>query len=151
MEIQGILGLSDEQLTVHRAGFRFAYQLCFTITAVGLVFQSIPILLVANLAAFIAVFPPNHTFDYVYNHGVRHLLKRPKLPHRTIQGRFACGIATIWLATTIFLFSQGLALAATITGAVLLMPAGLVAFIDVCIPSMIYNLIFLRRLNPKTD
>ena len=60
-------------------------------------------------------------------------------------------MATIWLATTIYLFSQGWAFAATVTGAVLLVPAALVAFTDVCLPSMLYNMLFLGRLNPKTD
>jgi hypothetical protein len=149
LEIQGIRGLCDEELRVHRAGFRFAYQMCFTVTALGLAFQSIPILAIANAAAFFAMFPPNHPFDYLYNYSLRHLLKRPKVPRRTNQSRFSCAIATVWLAATIFLFSQGWAFAATTFGAVLLIPAGLVGFFDVCIPSMIYNLLLFRRVNPR--
>ena len=41
LEIQGVVGFSDEELLTHRAGFRFAYQMCFAITLLGTVFQSI--------------------------------------------------------------------------------------------------------------
>ena len=65
LEIQGNLGFSDEDLLTHRRGFRFAYQLCFTITLIGTILQSIPVLAIAAIAAFFAIFPPNHPFDYL--------------------------------------------------------------------------------------
>ena len=149
LEIQGILGFSDEELRLHRAGFRFAYQLCFVITLLGTVFQSIPVLAVGAIAAFVAVFPPNHPFDYLYNLTVGRLMKRPKVPPRTNQGRFACAIATVWLSVTIYLFATGQAGAGTVMGLVLLIPAGLVGFFDVCLPSMLYNSVVYRQLKPK--
>ena len=63
LEIQGNLGLTDAELRAHRTGFRFAYQMCFAITLIGTVLQSIPVLAVAATAAFLAVFPPNHPFE----------------------------------------------------------------------------------------
>ena len=149
LEIQGILGFTEAELRTHRAGFRFAYQLCFAITLVGTVLQSIPILAIALIAAFIAIFPPNHPFDYLYNATLGRILKRPKLPPRTSQGRFACAIATVWLSTTIFFFATGRTAAGMAMGFALLVPAGLVGFFDVCLPSMIYNAIVYRRLNPS--
>ena len=149
LEIQGILGYSDDELATHRAGFRFAYQLCFTITLIGTVLQSIPILAVAAVAALWATFPPNHPFDYLYNATFGRILNKPKVPRRTNQGRFACGIATVWLSVTIYLFATGHTAAGTVLGLVLLIPAGLVGFFDVCLPSIIYNNVVYRRLNPK--
>jgi hypothetical protein len=149
LEIQGVQGLSDEDLSTHRAGFRFAYQLCFIITLLGTALGSIPILSIAAIAAFFAMFPPNHPFDYLYNSTVRHLTGSPKVPPRTNQGRFACSIATLWLSLTIYFFATGLTVAGTVMGAALLIPAGLVGFFDVCLPSMLYNIIFYRSLRPR--
>lgn len=148
LEIQGVQGLSDEELRTHRAGLRFAYQLCFTITLIGTLLQSIPILAIAGAAAFVAVFPPNHPFDYLYNLVVGRMMKKPKVPPRTNQGRFACAIATVWLGVTIYLFATGRTTAGTVMGLALLVPAGLVGFFDVCLPSMIYNAVVYRRLKP---
>ncbi len=149
LEIQGNLGFSDEDLLTHRAGFRFAYQMCFAVTLLGTVLQSIPVLAIAATAAFFAIFPPNHPFDYLYNLTVGRLMNRPKLPPRTNQGRFACAIATVWLVITISFFAMGWVTAGTAMGLGLLIPAGLVGFFDVCLPSMLFNAIVYRRLKPR--
>ena len=149
LEIQGITGFSDQELLTHRAGFRFAYQMCFAITLLGTVFQSIPVLAIAATAAFFAVFPPNHPFDYLYNLTVGRFMRRPKLPPRTNQGRFACAIATVWLSVAIYFFATGWTTAGTAMGVGLLIPAGLVGFFDVCLPSMLYNAGVYRQLKPR--
>lgn len=110
--------------------------MCFTITLIGTVLQSIPVLAIAAIAAFFAMFPPNHPFDYLYNLTVGRLMNRPKLPPRTNQGRFACAIATVWLAGTIHFFATGRVTAGIAMGVALLIPAGLVGFFDVCLPSL---------------
>ena len=76
-------------------------------------------------------------------------MNRPKLPPRTNQGRFACAIATVWLAITISFFATGWVAAGTAMGVGLLIPAGLVGFFDVCLPSMLFNVIVYRRLKPR--
>ena len=76
-------------------------------------------------------------------------MNRPKLPPRTNQGRFACAIATVWLAATIYFFAQGWTTAGTAMGVALLVPAGLVGFFDVCLPSMLYNAVVYGRLKPS--
>jgi hypothetical protein len=149
LQIQGNLGLTDAEMSVHRPGLRFAYQMCFAITLIGIVLQSIPILVVSTTAAFFAIFPPNHPFDDVYNATIGRMLHRPKLPARTAQGRFACSLATVWLIVIILLFAFGMPVAATITAAPLLLSALLVGFFDVCIPSMVYNLVVFKRLSPR--
>jgi hypothetical protein len=149
LEIQGISGFSDEELLVHRPGFRFAYQLCFAITLLGTVLQSIPLLAIAATAAFLAVFPPNHPFDYLYNVTLGRLMRRPRVPARTVQGRFACAIATLWLSATIYFFTMGWTTAGTVMCVGLLIPAGLVGFFDVCLPSMLYNAVVYRQLKPR--
>ena len=149
LEIQGNLGLTEAEMRLHRSGFRFAYQMCFSITLIGTVLQSIPVLAVAATTAFFAMFPPSHPFDNVYNATLGRMMHRPKLPPRTAQGRFACTLATLWLIGIIVLFAVGMATAATGAAAVLLVSAGLVGFFDICIPSMVYNLVVFKHLKPK--
>jgi len=151
LEIQGVLGFTDAELRAHRPGLRFAYQMCFLITLIGTVMQNIPVLAVATTAAFLAIFPPKHPFDYVYDATIGRMLDRPQLPPRTAQGRFACSLATPWLIAIIVLFAVGMPTAATITSGVLLLSAAAVGFFDVCVPSMVYNLAVFQRLNPREN
>ena len=85
-----------------------------------------------------------HPFDYLYNYLIRHWLKRPRLPHRTAQGKFACGIASIWLAAIIYLFYNLQFVWGYVLGGILLIVALLVSIFDFCIPSAIYNKLFRK-------
>ena len=145
LETQGYHGFSDQELAIHRFGIRFAYGLCTTLIIIGLILANIPVLIIAMLVAFFGIFPPYHPFDYLYNYLVRHLIKKPKLPPRSNQGRFACGIASVWIASIIYFFYIGLNLWAYILGVVLLIIAILVTTTDFCIPSIIYNFLFKKR------
>jgi hypothetical protein len=139
LHIQGYEKFSDKELSDFKFGIRFAYAGCITLVAVGLFFQSIPVLMVTVAIAFAAIFLPYHPFDYLYNYGVRHVVNKPKTPQRTNQSKFACGIASIWLSITIYLLYANHALAANIMAIVLFMIGALVSTTDICIPSMIYN------------
>jgi hypothetical protein len=150
LHIQGYNNFSDKELNDFKYGIRFAYAGCITLVAFGLYFQSIAVLAVAAAIAFIGAFPPYHPFDYLYNYGLRHLLKKPTLPPRTKQGRFACSIASVWLAITIYLFYTGYLMLGNIFGIALLAVGALVTLTDICIPSMIYNVIFTKKENPTT-
>lgn len=98
-----------------------------------------------SLIALAGAFLPNHPFDYLYNYGVRQLLSKPKLPPRTNQVRFACGIAAAWLPLTIYLLYNGYHIAGYIFGGSLFAVGALVTTTDICIPSMIYNAFFLQK------
>jgi hypothetical protein len=135
---------SDEEISQHSIGNRFAYQLCTLLFASGLALTSIPILIIAAGIAALAVFLPYHPFDYLYNSIIRHLFHRPKLPRRPAQTKFACGIASIWLGIIIYLFHLKLFLWGYILGGMLLTVALLVSIIDYCIPSIIYNSLFKK-------
>jgi hypothetical protein len=147
LHVQGYEHFSDKELNDYKFGIRFAYACCITLVAFGLLFQSVPILTVAAVIAFAGAFPPYHPFDYLYNYGVRHLLGKPKLPPRTKQGRFACGIASVWLAMTIYLLYNNYSVAGNILGITLFSVGALVTTTDICIPSIVYNGIFKK---PKT-
>lgn len=70
------------------------------------------------------------------------MINKPALPKRTNQGKFACGIATVWLGAIIYLLMNGYAMAGNILGGLLLTQAFVVGTIAFCIPSMIYNALF---------
>jgi hypothetical protein len=144
--VQGYLNYSDQELHDFKFGIRFAYALCTILFTTGLFLVSLKILIVAAGVAFLAAFPPYHPFDYLYNYAVRYLMGKPKLPPRSNQGRFACGIASVWLTAIVLLINSGYFLSANILGGVLLVVALLVTTVDICIPSMIYNFLFRKKL-----
>lgn len=146
IKVQGYdTGFTDEEISQHSIGNRFSYQMCTLLFTTGLILTSIPILAVAAIIALLTVILPYHPFDYLYNLIVRHWLSRPKLPHRTNQAKFACGIAAIWLGVIIYLFYNSLFTWGYVLGGILFVIAILVSTIDFCIPSLIYNKIFRRR------
>lgn len=148
LETQGYKGLTDAELNDFKFGIRFAYFLCTSLVVVGLLLTSLEILTVAMIVAFFGSVSAYHPFDYLYNYLVRHLINKPRIPHRSKQGRFNCAIATVWLAGIIFLFYAGLSVLGYVAGGILVSVAALVSTTDICIPSMIYNSIF-QRLTPN--
>jgi hypothetical protein len=138
-------GFSEDEISLHAVGHRLAFQVCLTIFTLGLVLTSIPILVIAGLLALFGVLLPWHPVDYLYNSVIRHWLKRPKLPPRSAQGKFACGIATVWIAVIIALFATGNFLTGYILGGIMFLIAFTVSTTDICIPSKIYNYLFLKQ------
>lgn len=145
LEAQGYSGFSDAELEDHKYGIRFAYYLCTSLVALGLVLTNMWILGAMMLVAFWGSFPPRHPFDYLYNGVIRHWLGKPELPARAAQGRFACRIATVWLGATIYLFYAGQNMWGYSLGAALVVVGSMVSVLDICIPSIIYNFIFSSK------
>lgn len=145
LESQGYIGFTDAELNNFKFGIRFAYYLCGSLVILGLLLTNLKILSVAMIIAFFGSLPPYHPFDYLYNYVIRHLINKPKMPPRANQGRFACGIATVWLTGTIYLFYIGLNTWGYIAGGILVSIATLVSTMDICIPSMIYNFLFKKK------
>ncbi|MGE0587083.1 MAG: DUF4395 family protein [Cyclobacteriaceae bacterium] len=147
-ETQGYCGFTDVELNDFKFGIRFAYYMCGSLVVIGLLTTNLNVLGAAMIIAFLGTLPPYHPFDYLYNYVIRHLIHKPKMPPRSNQGRFACGIATVWLGGVLYLFYNGLHFWAYFTGWILVSVATLVSTMDICIPSMIYNFLFKRK--PKT-
>ncbi|MGH9832193.1 MAG: DUF4395 family protein [Blastocatellia bacterium] len=84
----------------------------------------------------------SHTFDLIYNYGIRYLRKTGPLPKRRAQSRFACGAGAVWLVATALAFQSGALIVGYILGVALTGVAVLVSATDICIPSMIYNVLF---------
>ena len=141
---QGYQNYSDKEIRALAYGNRFAYRLCVFLLIIGIVFNSIPILSLMFVVAFMGVVLPNHPFDYIYNHVLSKRMDKPSLPPRSNQLKFACSLATLFIGTIIYLMYNNFMTAAHIVGGILISIAMLVSTIDLCIPSKIYNAIFKK-------
>lgn len=146
LKVQGYRNYTDENLSELAFGNRFAYIVCSSILVIGVIAANIPILASMMIIALFGVVLPYHPFDYIYNYLIRGMINKPKLPPRSKQLKFTCGIATLWIAGTIYLFYAGFALEGYIAGGVLSLVAILVSTTDICIPSMIYNFLFKVKM-----
>ena len=146
---QGYTCQSDQEINNLAFGNRFAYRLCLSVLDLGVAFANIQILAVMMAVAFFGVVLPNHPFDYIYNHVFAGKRNRIKLPRRSPQLKFACAMATVFIAVTIYFFSAQLMVAGYITAGVLISVASLVSTIDLCIPSKIYNALFTKGVKTQ--
>jgi len=97
------------------------------------------------VVAFLGAVLPNHPFDYIYNYVLSNWIDKPKVPARSAQLKFTCTIATLWLTGVVYLMSSGLTSAGLIMAGVLAGMAILPSTLDLCLPSKIYNALFLRK------
>lgn len=147
---QGYDSYSDQEIRDLAFGNRFAYRLCTAILAVGVAFANIPILILMNIAAASSIFLPNHAFDYIYNHVVRHWINGPKVPPRSIQLKFACTMASCVIASTIYFFQADMMLAGYLMGGHIVIIASLVSLWDYCLPSKMFNYVTGRKLRTQS-
>lgn len=139
IKAQGYQNYSDEQISEIDFGNRFAYQLCTSILIVGVLLWNIPILSAIMTVAFFGVVLPNHPFDYIYNYFLANRMKKPQVPPRSIQLKFACTAATLVIGSTIYFLQNNMMTAAMIMAYQLCGVAFLVATTDLCIPSILFN------------
>ena len=142
LEVQGFVGVDRELLAETARWLRLSHGLCAVLAAVGTYLSSPALLLaIVPFPALGAVFPV-HPFDLIYNLGIRHIKGAPPLPKRGTPGRFACGLTAAWLVATAVLFMAGMGRAGTILGGLLVLMNALAAINNMCLPSMIYRLLF---------
>ena len=144
LNIQGLTDVGDDVLVPVAPWLRMAFGGCALLAATGTALASPTILWVSTLVAAFGTLFHVHPFDLIYNHGIRYLRNTGPLPRRAAPTRFACAIGVGWLIATALAFQSGLLAWGYVLGAALTSVAGLVATTDICIPSMIYNALFLR-------
>lgn len=146
LEAQGFSGLDDAAIEEVGPWLRWSPALCTLFMIAGVTLQSPAVLWGLAATAFLGALLPFHPFDLLYNHGARHLTGTRPLPHQGPQRRFACGIATVWLAATGWSFYSGAAMLGYVLGIPLILVAALVSVTHICIPSMIYNALLRPRV-----
>lgn len=147
LNVQGLGDVADETLAEIAPWQRMAFGLCAVLAGAGTALASPVILWILMPIAALAALFPVHPFDLIYNYGIRYLRNTGPLPKRRAQSRFACGVGAIWLVATAWTFQSDALMAGYILGGVLTGIAVLVSTTDICIPSMIYNALFLRSRN----
>jgi len=145
LRAQGFTRETREELNDMAFGIRFAYRACVTILLVAVTTQSVALFVGMLAIAFLGIVLPNHPFDYVYNNTLRRKWNRLKLPPRSAQLRFACIIATAWIATVIYLMASGYTAAGTTMSVALILVALSPSTTDFCVPSAIYNALFQAK------
>jgi hypothetical protein len=142
LEAQGFRGLDDAALAEIGPWLRWSPALCALFMALGTILASPPVLWSLAVIALLGAIFPAHPFDVLYNQVIRRLTGTRPLPHHAVQRRFACGVATVWLAGTGLAFQQGATVVGYVLGGTLTAVATLVATTHFCIPSLVYNKLF---------
>jgi len=144
LNTQGLSDIDDETLAEVAPWLRMAFGMCALLAGVGTALASPVILWVLTPVAALAALFPVHPFDLIYNYGIRFIRNTGPLPKRRAQSRFACGVGAVWLVATAWAFQSGALMVGYILGGALTGIAVLVSTTDICIPSMIYNMLFRR-------
>lgn len=146
LTMQGYGALSDTERRRLWLGLRFSPALCFAGIALGTVLASPALLFAMALTALIGGFvTAKHPFDYFYDAAVRPLLGGPSVPPSPAPRRFACRLATFWVAAIALAFAAGTATLAWVLAVPLLLAAATVTTTNWCLPSLIYGLLHGRR------
>jgi hypothetical protein len=144
LRIQGF-DLDDSALREIGPWMRWPYVLCALLVTVAVALGSPTLIGTATVIALSTVVLPSHPFNYVYNSLIRRWTGTRPLPSSTPQGRFSCGFGGIWLAGTTVAFATGATTLGTVLGGLIAPIAILVAATHICIPSMLYNVLFDRQ------
>jgi hypothetical protein len=139
IEMQGFVGLDDDRLNEVRPWLRLAPALCAGWAAVATVMASPALFWALAPFAALGALRRGHPFDALYNHGLRHLLGTRPLPPYQAPRRFACGVATVWLAVTALAFSGGAETLGYALGGMLVAVALVPVTTDFCIPSFVFR------------
>lgn len=141
LQIQGFGPVDEMWLAEVAPWLRWSPALCAIFAALGTVMASPSILFALAGTAFLGAVLPFHPFDLIYNYGIRFLVGKRPLPPNGAPRRFACGIATVWLIATASLFAVGEMGMGYALGTMFVAVAGLVSTTDICIPSLLFNLV----------
>ena len=146
LRAQGYTSQTNEELNGMAFGIRFAYRACVILLSAAVITQSVIMFTVMLVIAFLGIVLPNHPFDYVYNYTISIKWNKLRLPVRSVQLKFACSIATGWIAMVIYLMVSSHATAGTVMAAVLIGIALLPSTIDYCVPSALFNALFQTKI-----
>ncbi|MEX2246728.1 MAG: DUF4395 family protein [Dehalococcoidia bacterium] len=144
LDVQGYTCADDATLARTQLWLRLSPALCATIAAAGTALASPAILWGLMIFAALGAVLTFHPFDLLYNAGIRHLVRGPKLSPNGAPRRFACAVAAVWLLATGALFAADATVAGYLLGGALVAVAALITVSHICIPSLIYRALFGR-------
>ena len=140
---QGFGKLDDEAKSRYALPLRFTPGVGTTLIVIGLALQS-PIWLgsMALVALSGALLPSGMLIDLVFNLGVRHLFRAPRLPATPKPRQFSYFLSTILLAGSALSFYYGLSLLGFILGGIVVIGGTILTTTLWCLGSWCYRLLF---------
>jgi hypothetical protein len=138
--LQGFTDVADRDLKAVDLGLRVGPVFCMLLAGIGTALASPTMLLVLVPLALLGAVLSGSPFDVFYNHGLRYLLKGPRLPVYAVPRRFACGLAATWLLVTSGLMLAGAHTAGQVMGWLLVITAAVPVTTGFCVPSFIFRL-----------
>jgi len=148
LAMQGYGSLSDGERRSLWLGLRFSPVLCLIGIALGTALASPALLLVMAVTAGVGGFlTAKHPFDYVYDAVLRPLLGGPRVPPSPAPRRFACQMATPWIAAIAIALWVGAPTVAWVLAVPLLVVAAANTATNWCLPSLIYGLLHRRQVD----
>ncbi len=139
LELRGIACSTDEGFRRMVPWSTLTFGLCTALIAIGTALALTPLLAFMVVIAGLGAIFKRHPFDAVYNYGVRRFTGTQALPLNGPPTRFACGLASVWVAATIGAFEGGAAWLGYGLGAAFVAVGALIIFTHFCIPSFIYQ------------
>jgi hypothetical protein len=131
LEVQGFLGLTDNELKEIGPWMRFTPILNLTLTATATALSSIQLLVGLTILMALGAIMPIHPFDALYNYLVRRITGTRPLPKSGMRRRIIFGVGAIWLLLTTDAFLSGMLVAGYVLGglmAILIAPLAIVHF-----------------------
>jgi hypothetical protein len=106
-EVQGFLGLTDNELKAIGPWMRFTPVLNLTFTVIATALSSIPLLVGLMILMAAGVIMPIHPFDALYNNLVRRITHTQPLPKSGGRRRIVFAVGAVWLLLTTGAFLSG--------------------------------------------
>lgn len=142
LDVQGYTHVDLRSLKTVEPWLRWSPAVCAVFMAIGTVFASPLILWGVIPFSLTGALSRRHPFDYVYNRGLRRFTGTPPLPTHGAPRRFACALASVWLAGTGAAFALDAETLGYVLGGSLTVVAAIVATTHFCIPSLVYGFLF---------
>jgi hypothetical protein len=150
LTMQGYYSLGDAERRSLWLGLRFSPMLCLTGIAFGVVLPSSALLLAMAVTAGVGGFiTAKHPFDYVYDTVLRPLLGGPSVPPSPAPRRFACQMATPWIAAIAVAVWAGVPTVAWVLAVPLLVVAAANTVTNWCLPSLVYGWLHRRQVTRR--
>ena len=116
LEVQGFLGLTDDELKEIGPWIRFTPVLNLTLTVLATALSLGEIIWGATKALLAGAIMPVHPFDALYNGIVRRITHTHHLPKSGVRRKIVFGIGAAWLLITTGAFLLGMQIAGYIIG-----------------------------------
>jgi hypothetical protein len=142
LEMQGFLGHDDATLAEVGPWLRLVPGISAAWVAIGTTLASPVVIWCLLPFLLLGVLRRGHPFDFIYNHGLRHLLGTRPIPPYGAPRRFSSGVATVYVVAIGAAFHFGATMLGYLLGSGMVLAALFPTTNYFCIPAFFYGLLF---------